>query len=157
MDTDLSFKRTIFLLKNQCQDKDVFLKYVRRVILNDPRSGIDIFHDLKYNLFSTQEIIDFLEEIQAKMDSISEYSCVLVYLSKYIENNENSPPSIHNKLAHEYIKQLKKKNPEELEDTDDNPELKMLRQQFQEFLKDNKYDTKQIYHQLRSIDWMLEE
>lgn len=103
-----------------------------------------------------EEAIEFIRKVK----EVDLSSHVLKYLKELVEKKPNSPISIHNILANEYINTIFQLKPirKSYGDKSDNDEmLKMYREDFRNFLNTSKKYDPNVVLKLLDGSWMMEE
>lgn len=162
VDTDLAFVKTFELLQNHCKLKELFYKYAKKCFLHDSRNALVLFKQMKYDILTPEEIVEYLQIIQSDPKIKPGVSLVIQFLQEFLDDHPESQNKLFDDLANEYLYELFRiKNKDEETETPVKMEFKdyfdLLLEKFRTFLNQNtRYDVSKILLKMKDT-WMLQE
>lgn len=153
---DRGISNTLRILLKANISKSEFFDFCRWVIIERPEKISDLFLNNENQVIIPEEAIEFIRNIE----EVDLTSYVLKYLKELIQKKPDSPTSLHNILANEYINTIFQLKPirRSYGDKSDNDELlKIYREDFKTFLNTSKKYDPNVVLKLLDGSWMMEE
>lgn len=154
---DRAVNKTLKILGSANLNKKEVYEFAEWVLHEKPEQVIEIFLQFDKSTLNPESVIDFLR------DNESETPLVLNYLKQLISKKQDTSQSLHDTLAHEYVRQIfqikpsSKRYQDKVDKKEDEKLLERNREHFRNFLNESNNYKPEVVLRLINNTWMMEE